>query len=87
MASPHKATSVKQLLVKKQITALDHHPYYPDLVSCDFWLFPRLKTVMKGTHFLSLEEIKASVTRAEETQKRGFYQVLLWVAELNAKVY
>ena len=62
-APAHKAISVKQLLVKKQITALDHLPYSPDLMPCDFWLFPRLKAVMKGTHFLFLEEIKASMTR------------------------
>ena len=44
----HKAISVRQLLVKKQITALDHPPYSPDLAPCDFWLFPSLKAVMKG---------------------------------------
>ena len=62
-APTHKAISVRQLLVKKQITALDHPPNSPDLASCDFWLFSRLKDVMKGTHFSSLEEIKASVMR------------------------
>ena len=62
-APAHKAISVRQLLVKKQITALDHPPYFPDLAPCDFWIFPKLKAMMKGTHFLSLEEIKASVTR------------------------
>ena len=39
-ASAHNAVSVRQLLVKKQITALDHPPYSPDLKPCDFWLFP-----------------------------------------------
>ena len=47
----HKAISVKRLLTKKQITPLDHPPYSPDLVPCDFWLFQTLKTVMKGTYF------------------------------------
>ena len=55
-APAHKAISVRQLLVKKQIRALDHPPYSPDLAPCDFWLFPRLKAVMKGTHFSSLYE-------------------------------
>ena len=62
-APAHKAISVMQFLVKKQIIALDQPPYFPDLVPCDFWLFSRLKAVMKGTHFSFLEEIKASVTR------------------------
>ena len=37
--------SVRQLLVKKEITALDHPLYFPDLAPCDFWLFPGLKSV------------------------------------------
>ena len=70
-APPHKAISVRQLLVKKQITALDHPLYSPDLVACDFWLFPRLKAMMK-THFLSLEEIKVSMTRELKRLKEDF---------------
>lgn len=62
-APAHTALSVRQFLANKQITALDHPPYSPDLAPCDFWLFPRLKTVLKGTHFASVEEIKATVTR------------------------
>ena len=72
-APAHKTISVRQLLVKKQITALDHPPYFPDLAPCDFWLFPMLKAVMKGTHFLSLEEITASVTRKlKRLKEEGF---------------
>jgi len=44
-ALAHNAISVMQLLVKKEIIALDHFPYSPDLAPCDFWLFPRLKSV------------------------------------------
>ena len=84
----HKAISVRQLLVKKQITALDHPPYSPHLASWDFWLFSRLKDVMKETHFSSLEKIKGlSDKGAEKTQRKEFYQVLSWVAGSNAKVY
>ena len=67
-----KAISVRQLLVKKQITALDHPPFSPDLVPCDFWLFPRLKAVMKETHFLSLEKIKASMRELKRLKEEGF---------------
>ena len=62
-APAHNAISVKQLLVKKEVTTLDHPPYSSDLAPCDFWLFPRLKSVMKGTHFSSSDEIKSAVTR------------------------
>ena len=62
-APAHNRLSVRQLLVTKQGTALDHPTYSPDLAPCDFWLFPQLKIVIKGTHFSSSEEIKASVTK------------------------
>ena len=62
-APAHNALSVRQLLVTKQVTSLDNPSYSPDLAPCDFWLFPQLKIVIKGTHFSSSEEIKASVTK------------------------
>uniref|UniRef100_A0A8C4QZV8 Mos1 transposase HTH domain-containing protein n=1 Tax=Eptatretus burgeri TaxID=7764 RepID=A0A8C4QZV8_EPTBU len=58
----HTTLSVMQLLADKQITVLEHPPYSPDLAPCDFFLFPRLKTPMKGTHFASVEEIQRAVT-------------------------
>ena len=54
---------MREFLAKKRIPTLHHPPYSPDLAPCDFWLFPRLKIVLKGTHFTSVEEIKATVTR------------------------
>ena len=62
-ALAHSAVSARQLLVKKQIAALDHPPYSLDLASCDFWLFPWLKIVIKGTYSSSSKEIRASVTK------------------------
>ena len=59
----HNVVSVRQLLVKKVIAALDHPPYFLDLAPCDFWLFPRQKIVIKGIRFSSSEEIRASVTK------------------------
>jgi hypothetical protein len=32
-------------------------PYSPDMTPCDFWLIPRLKTPLKGSHFDSREDI------------------------------
>ena len=45
----------------------------PDLAPCDFWLFPRQKAMMKGTHFSSLKEIKASVTRELKRPKEKHF--------------
>jgi len=41
------------------ISVLEHPPYLPDLTPCDFYLFPKFKSVLKGTHFVSVENVKA----------------------------
>ena len=61
-APAHAAISVKQFLDEKQVTTLEHPAYSPDLAPCDFWLFPKLKNVVKGTHFESVDDIQARVT-------------------------
>jgi len=55
--------SVKQLLANKNISVLEHPPYSPDLTSCDFYLFPKIKSVLKGTHFVSVEDVKAKTVQ------------------------
>ena len=37
---------------------LEHSPYPPDLAHY-FCLFPKIKSVLKGTHFVSVENVKA----------------------------
>ena len=76
-APAHTALSVKQFLVSKEITTLHHSPYSPDLAPCDFFLFPKLKGILKGTRFQGVEDIKTSVTRHLKTiTKRNFHSVL-----------
>jgi hypothetical protein len=38
-------------------------PYLPDLATCDFCLFQKVKTAFKGHHFGSTEDIQRSVTQ------------------------
>jgi len=38
---------------------LEHPTYSPELPPCDFFLFPKIKSVHKGTHFVSVEHVKA----------------------------
>jgi hypothetical protein len=47
-------------LADKNITALPHLPYSPDLAPCDFWLFPKIKLTMKGNGFDTIPEIDAA---------------------------
>jgi len=58
-APAHNALSVKQFLANKNIIVLEHPPYSPDLAPCDFCLFPKIKSVLKGTHFVLGENVKA----------------------------
>ena len=36
-------------------------PYSPDLAPCDFWLFPKLKSPLKGRRFADLSDIQRNV--------------------------
>ncbi|VVC45905.1 Hypothetical protein CINCED_3A011395 [Cinara cedri] len=37
---------------------LEHASYSPDLAPCDFYLFPKIKSALKGIRFESMEEVK-----------------------------
>jgi hypothetical protein len=36
---------------KNNVITLDHSPYHPDLAPADFYLFPPLKSALKGRHY------------------------------------
>ena len=38
-------------------------PYSPDLAPCNFWLFPRLKSPLKGKRFQTISEIQEDMMR------------------------
>jgi len=38
-------------------------PYFPDLAPADFFLFPNLKSSLKGRRFQTVEEIEENSTR------------------------
>jgi histone-lysine N-methyltransferase SETMAR len=44
---PKGALSVREFLTSKQINVLKHPPYSPDLAPSDFFLFPKIKEIMK----------------------------------------
>jgi hypothetical protein len=54
-------------------SVLSHLPYSPDLVP---FLFPKLKTAMKGTRFEAVSSIQRNVTRElKEMQEEAFSRV------------
>ena len=58
----HTALSIRQFLTERNIATLEHSPYFPDLAPCDFFLFPKIKSVLKGTHFSDIDFIKMAAT-------------------------
>jgi histone-lysine N-methyltransferase SETMAR len=60
-APANNALSVKQFLAHKNIAVLEHPPYSPDLSPYDFCLFPKIKSVLKGTHFVSVEKVESKM--------------------------
>ena len=51
--------------------------YSPNMVLCDFFLFPKLKTTMKGQHFATIDEIKTeSLTELKAIPKSEFQKCL-----------
>ena len=60
----HTALSVRKFLATKQITVLEHPPYSPDLASSHFFLFPKIKEILKGRHFDDNDDIRNNTTAA-----------------------
>jgi len=57
-APAHTSHLVQQFLSKHGTAQLQQPPYSPDLAPYDFFLFPRLKKVLKGHRFKATEDIK-----------------------------
>ncbi|GFV16122.1 histone-lysine N-methyltransferase SETMAR [Trichonephila clavipes] len=52
-ARPHIARCVLDVSQQNNVQILPHPPYIPDLIPCDFLLFPQLKTPLRGNSFAS----------------------------------
>jgi len=41
---------------------LEHPAYSPDLAPSDFFLFPKIKEILKGRHFDDIDDIRSNKT-------------------------
>jgi histone-lysine N-methyltransferase SETMAR len=57
-APPHRAIRVHQFLAQRRVPVVDHPPNSPDLAPADFFLFPRLKSIVKGARFADVAAIQ-----------------------------
>jgi transposase len=61
-APANTASVVARFLARKQVIVLHHPSYSPDLAPADFFLFPKLKSHLKGKRFQDISTIQANVT-------------------------
>ena len=54
----HASCLMQSFLVKHPIIQMTQPLHSPDLVPCDFWLFPKLKSPLKGKRFQTVNVIK-----------------------------
>jgi hypothetical protein len=66
-ALSHTSVLTQQFLAKQEIAVIHHPLYSPDLASCDFFLFPKMKLKLKGRRFDTVEEILAESQRVLDT--------------------
>jgi len=62
-APAHVSLLISIYLAKHQTSVVPHPPYSPDLAPADLFLFPKLKTTLKGRRFQTIEEIKENAIR------------------------
>ena len=55
-------TSYREIFDKHQIPQVTQSPYSPDLVPWDFWLFPKLKSPLKGKRFQTVSAVQENMT-------------------------
>jgi hypothetical protein len=53
-----QAHSVREFLATKQIPMLEHPTYSSDVIPNHFFLFPKIKEILKGRHFENNDIIK-----------------------------
>ena len=61
-APAHVSRLMWSFLAKHQITQVTQPQYSPDLAPSDFWLFPKLKSPLKGKRFQTIDEIEENTT-------------------------
>jgi hypothetical protein len=84
----HSSFLVRDFLAKHATTVLPQPPYSPDLAPADFFLFPKLKSKLKGCRFESTEAIKTySIAHLRSIPNNSFPGMLQNSEEMLAAVH
>ena len=72
--SSPKNKSKEEFLTTKQITVLEHPTYSPDLAPSDFFLFPKIKEILKSRHFDDFDDVRVNTTAALNAVSQNQFQ-------------
>jgi len=72
--SSPKNKSKEEFLATKQITILEHPAYSPVVAPSDFFLFPKIKEILKGRHFDDIDDIRSNTTTALKALPQNQFQ-------------
>jgi len=73
-ALAHTLLLIRSYLAKHQTYDVIQPPYSPDLTPADFFLFPKLKTSLKGHCFQTIEKIHENVIRELGSTTESVFQ-------------
>ena len=80
----HNSILVTDYLTKMGIKIAPQPPYSPDVVPCDFWLFPKFR----GCHYETIEEMKEAATKVIDTlTQEDFHGAFAEVVETVEQVH
>jgi hypothetical protein len=71
----HRRTlSGREILASKQTTMLEHPLCLPDLAPSDFFLFSKIKEILKGRHFDDIDDTRSSTMAALKAIPQNQFQ-------------
>ena len=73
-ARPHRAWITNEFLFENHVESYPNPPYSPELSPCDFFLFPKLKSQLRGVQFHDDNEMLAALDQAIGSLTRNDFQ-------------
>eukprot|EP00112_Aurelia_sp_Birch-Aquarium-sp1_P003207 Seg13574.1 transcript_id=Seg13574.1/GoldUCD/mRNA.D3Y31 product="Histone-lysine N-methyltransferase SETMAR" pseudo=true protein_id=Seg13574.1/GoldUCD/D3Y31 len=82
----HRAAATQEFLLAERAKQLEHPPYSPDLAPCDFFVFPFVKSKLRGVIFetpdLAVEAFLEHIEAISQTEWATMFQTMLEIMTL-----
>jgi transposase len=74
-APAHRSVVVKDFLAETYVKTVQRPPYSSEMAAADFYLFPRLKSTLKGRRFCDTADISKNATEElKRLSQNGFQE-------------